>query len=552
MVPVPENGDHANGHEAAVQDDRVCPPMGLTSSDFEGIATQVSKDIAEYYENIHERPVLPTIEPGYLQKLLPHSAPEQAENWSDIRSDMESKIMPGITHWQSQKYMAFFPANSTYPSILAEMWSAALTSANFNWICSPAVTELETVVLDWMAQALHLPPQYLSHGKGGGVIQGSASEAVATIMIAARERYLKTLIGEKHFSDDSEREDFEFAVRGKMVALSSSETHSSAKKAATITGVRYRAIPATAEHGFALQASSLRSTLESLTSQGLHPFQLTVNLGTTNTCAIDDFAAIAAVKKDYPNLWIHVDAAYAGAALVLPEYAALAEHFSSFDSFDMNMHKWLLVNFDCSLLYVQNRRDLTDALTATPAYLRNSYTDSGLVTDYRDWQIPLGRRFRALKIWFVVRMFGLNGMREHIRHHLKLGDLFASLVRSRSDLFEIMTPPAFALTVLTVKPPRQGDALPISAQADPRPFQDSNKLGGEAKETAGDANDLTRKVYELIDADKEIFLTASVIGGVYAIRVVSANPLAEEKYIRKAFQILVDAAEKVLARTKIE
>ncbi|KAF2222686.1 pyridoxal phosphate-dependent transferase [Elsinoe ampelina] len=540
----------SNGHMASVLDERPVPPLGMVSGDFEQRAADVVKDIANYYDTLHDRPVLPSIQPGYLQKLLPTSAPEEPESWSSIRSDIESKIMPGITHWQSQKYMAFFPASSTYPSILAEMWSAALTAANFNWICSPAVTELENVVMDWMAKALHLPSQFLSNGTGGGVIQGSASEAVATVMIAARERYLKTLTADKTFSSDEEREDFEFTMRGKMVALSSSETHSSAKKAATITGVRFRSIPATAEHNFSLQASSVRSTLESLTAPGLHPFQLTVTLGTTNTCAIDDFAAIAALKADYPNLWIHVDAAYAGAALILPEFAHLTQHFPSFDSFDMNMHKWLLVNFDCSLLYVQNRRDLTDALSVTPAYLRNAYTDSGLVTDYRDWQIPLGRRFRALKIWFVARTYGLKGMREHIRHHLRLGDLFASLVRSRQDLFAILTPPAFALTVLTVKPSEKARVEVQNGEADPRPYEESEKLGVEGDEGVKEANEVTKEVYEVIDGEKEIFLTASVIGGVYAIRVVSANPLAEEKYVRRAFDVLVEATERVLEKRR--
>ncbi|TKX19311.1 L-aspartate decarboxylase-like protein [Elsinoe australis] len=539
----------ANGQSSTIQDQRPVPPMGMTSQDFEVRAEEVIKDISSYYNTLQDRPVLPSIEPGYLQKLVPSSPPEDGEPWSNIRSDIESKIMPGITHWQSQKYMAFFPANSTYPSILAEMWSAALTSANFNWICSPAVTELENIVMDWMAQALHLPSGFMSQGKGGGVIQGSASEAVATTMIAARERYLKTLTANENFSSESDREDREFTLRGKMVALASAETHSSAHKAAMITGVRYRSIPTSAKDNFSLRAPAVRSTLEKLTAQGLHPFHLTLTLGTTNTCAIDDFAAIAALKADYPNLWIHVDAAYAGAALVLPEYTHLTEHFSAFDSFDMNMHKWLLVNFDCSCLFVQNRRDLTDALSVTPAYLRNSYTDSGLVTDYRDWQIPLGRRFRALKVWFVVRTYGLKGMREHIRHHLKLGDLFAGLVRERADLFEILTPPAFALTVVTVKP--RGGALRVEGQGgDPRPYEESDKIVKieQDNEKLKEANEVTKEVYQVIDGEKEIFLTASVIGGVYAIRFVSSNPLAEEKYVRRSFDILVDATERVLAK----
>lgn len=532
-----------------VTDERVAPPMGLTTADWETAAATVVKDISHYYDTIQDRPVIAKIKPGYLQKQLPSRAPESGESWESIRADIESKIMPGITHWQSPKYMAFFPANSTYPSILAEMWSSALTAANFNWICSPAVTELETIVLDWMAKALHLPADFTSATKGGGVIQGSASEAVATAMIAARERYLRKLIAVESFATDEEREDRMYEIRGKMVHLNSDQTHSGAQKATMITGVRHRSIPTGPD--FRLHGSALRKALEECRQKGLHPFMLTCTIGTTNTCAVDDLAEIAEVKRDYPDLWIHVDGAYAGAALVLEEFKHLTEHFDAVDSFDVNMHKWLLVNFDCSAFFVRNRRDLTDALSITPSYLKNEYSESGLVTDYRDWQIPLGRRFRALKLWFVVRTYGLKGMREHIRHHLKLGDYFAELVRSRSDLFDIVAPPAFALTVLAVKPrPKVAVADGVANGNDPRPYEESQQavLPRQNDEVLKEANEITKEVYQAIDDEKEFFLTASVMGGVYGIRVVSANPLAEEKYLKKVFDVLVSTAEKVLDR----
>ena len=182
------------------------------------------------------------------------------------------------------------------------------------------------------------------------------------------------------------------------------------------------------------------------------------------------------------------------------------------------MHKWLLTNFDASCLYVRKRKDLIDALSITPSYLRNEFSESGLVTDYRDWQIPLGRRFRSLKIWFVLRTYGIKGLQEHIRKHVKFGEVFAGLVKSRNDLFEIMTGPSFALTVFTVVP----------------------KVAGKAEQ-----DKITKDVYELVNKRAEIYITSSVIGGVYAIRVVSANPLAEERNIRKAFQILVETTEEV-------
>lgn len=538
-----------NGSTNTVKDQRTVPPMGMTSDQFTIAAHSAVSDISSYYDELHSRQVVPSIEPGYLRKLLPTSAPQVSESWDDIRSDIESKIMPGITHWQSPNFMAFFPASSTYPGILGEMWSAALTAPAFNWLCSPAVTELETIVLDWLAQMLALPEAFHSHGTGGGVIQGSASEAIVTVMVAARERYIRNILDREAITDEEEKEDRACELRGRLVALGSNQAHSSTQKAANIAGTRFRSIQVSRENNLALTGKELREKIDILRAKGLEPYYLTVTLGTTNTCAVDDFESIAAVKKDYPDLWIHVDAAYAGAALVCEEYQHLTKSMATFDSFDMNMHKWLLTNFDASCLFVQNRKHLTDALSITPAYLRNAFSDKGLVTDYRDWQIPLGRRFRALKIWFVIRTWGVEGLKTHIRHHIKLGELFVSLVKSRSDLFSILVPPSFALTVLTVNPTPRKALQAVSNGADPRSYEDQNVpvVPKQSEEELKEANEITTEVYSLIDSRKEVFLTSSVVGGVNAIRVVSANPLADEAGIRKAFDILVSTTEEVLA-----
>ena len=284
--------------------------------------------------------------------------------------------------------MAFFAATTTYPSMLGELWSAALSAPAFNWICSPVVTELETVVLNWFAQILNLPETFLSKGEGGGVIQLSASDAIATALVAARERYIRRQLERGGVTDPDDIEDRSCEIRSKLVALGSDQAHSSTKKAATVAGTRFRTVATHASDAYALTGSELRRKIEELHANGLYPCYLTVTLGTTNTCAVDHFESIAGVAKDYPDIWIHCDAAWAGSALILPEYQHYSRQMSFVDSFNMNMHKWLMVNFDASLLYIQKRRDLTDTLNITPAYLRNEYTDSGLVTDYRDWQIP--------------------------------------------------------------------------------------------------------------------------------------------------------------------
>jgi aromatic-L-amino-acid decarboxylase len=522
----------------------------MTGEEFQKAGLSTINEIEKYYSGITTRDVLPSIEPGYLRKLLPASPPQHGEAWPEIEKDIERAIMPGITHWQSPRFMAFFSASSTYPGMLGELWSAALTAPAFNWICSPAVTELETIVLDWLAQALALPEIFHSHGTGGGVIQGSASEAIVTVVVAARERYVRRQIEREGLVDANAIEDRSCEIRAKLVALCSDQAHSSTHKAANIAGTRIRKLSTRREDAYALKGGNVRKKIEELISQGLFPYYLTVSIGATSTCAVDDLVEIAEVANDYPDIWVHCDAAYAGAALVLPEYQHLSKQLAFLDSFNMNMHKWLLTNFDASCLYVQKRRDLTDTLGMTPAYLKNQFTDSGLVTDYRDWQIPLGRRFRALKIWFVMRTWGVAGLQEHIRHHIALGKLFADLVRSRSDIFSILSPPDFALTVLTVVPRNAGRPGNIKAAdgGDPRPDQDSEvsvqPLVDDANIKA--ANDVTEKVYNIIDSSREYFLTSTLVGGVYAIRVVSANPLAEEKYVRDVFENLVKAAEKVL------
>lgn len=534
-------------------DTRSVPPLGMSGQQFQDAAVSAITEIENYYSTVSSREVVPSIAPGYLQKLLPTQPPVQGERWEAIAADIERTIMPGITHWQSPQFMAFFPANSTYPSILGEMWSAALTAPAFNWICSPAVTELETIVLDWLAQMMALPPKFHSSASGGGVIQGSASEAIVTVMVAARERFVRRQVEREGVTDPDEVEDRSCELRARLVALGSDQAHSSTKKAAIIAGTRFRSIATERSNGYGLTGSQLRRKIEALKSKNLEPYYLTVSLGTTNTCAVDDFASIAEVAKEHPDVWIHCDAAYAGAALILPEYQHLSKSFAFVDSFDVNMHKWLLANFDASCLYVRNRRDLTDALSITPAYLRNQFTDSGLVTDYRDWQLPLGRRFRALKIWFVIRTWGIEGMQKHVQHHIALGNLFADLLRSREDLFSILTPPAFALTVFTVSGSHH--QLPLneaSDNGDPRPDEGGQIPSQRSTEDhrLQAADQLTKDVYTIIDEKKEFFLTSTVVGESFAIRVVSANPLAEEKFVRQIFDELVSATESVLAKRK--
>ncbi|KAI0013137.1 pyridoxal phosphate-dependent transferase [Xylariaceae sp. FL0662B] len=500
----------------------------MDSKQFREAAISSIDDIVKYYDNIEQRRVASNVEPGYLRKLLPDEAPQDGEAWAEIQKDLEAKVLPGITHWQSPNFLAWFPASSSFPAMLGEMYSSAFTGAAFNWICSPVVTELETVVLDWMAKVFSLPECYLSTGptNGGGVIHGTASEAIATVLVAARDKYLREATA--HIADEEEREDAIALRRAKLVALGSVATHSATKKAAQIAGVRFRAVPVHAADGYKLTGAELRKTILALRARGLEPFYLTATLGTTDTCAVDDMDSIADVLAELAppgpgELWVHVDAAYAGAALVCPEYQGLAPVLARFHSYNVNLHKWLLVNFDCSALYVRNRTHLTDALSVSLPILSNLYTDPGLVTNYRDWQIPFGRRFRSLKVWFVVRTYGVNGLRAHIRKHVGLAERFAGLLRGRPDLFEILTGPRFALTVFKLR--GRGDDATLEEQ-----------------------NAATKKMYDAVVAEGKIFLSSTVVGGVFAIRHCPATPFVEEHHVLKHFEILAEAAERTLAQ----
>ncbi|KAJ3147138.1 hypothetical protein HK101_002254 [Irineochytrium annulatum] len=501
--------------------------------------------IARYYEELETKKeetledvrlkfclitVLSDVQPGYLAKLLPTEAPEGPESFDLIAKDFDDKIMQGITHWQSPNFFAFYPANSSFPGILGDMYSDMVNCIGFNWQCSPACTELETIVLDWMAKAIGLDDSWLSHGAGGGSIQGTASEAVAVVLIAARQRKLDELRAERNLTDEEV-----WAIQGKLIAYGSTQTHSCTKKAATIANVRFRTIDVDADSR--LRGETVRSVIEEDLAAGLIPFYLTVTIGTTSTGATDAIPEIVDDLRDLERagpagkIWVHVDAAYAGSALVCEEFRSHAAGVDGADSFDFNMHKWMLTNFDCSLLWVKERRHLLNALSITPVFLRNSASDAGLVTDYRDWQLPLGRRFRALKIWFVVRSYGLEGIRAHIRRHVALAHRMADKVRSRPDLFEMATGPNFALITFRV----------VAGSGVNGHAANGVEAGAEVKRV----NVLTKKVFDRVNEEGRIFLTHTIVHGKDLIRFVPGSPWTEEKHIDSAFEVIVKTVTEV-------
>uniref|UniRef100_A0A3P8VPS6 Aromatic-L-amino-acid decarboxylase n=1 Tax=Cynoglossus semilaevis TaxID=244447 RepID=A0A3P8VPS6_CYNSE len=398
--------------------------------------------VADYYENIEKRPVFPDVEPGYLRSLIPSEAPVDPETYEDIMKDVERVIMPGVTHWQSPNFFAYFPANSSLPALLADMLSGAIGCIGFTWAASPACTELETVMLDWLGKMLQLPECFLAgtDGQGGGVIQGTASEATLMSLLAARCKTVRRV-------QASNSQLLEGEIFSKMMAYTSEEAHSSVERAAQIAGVMIRKVPT--DDTYAVRGEMLKKMVEMDKAAGLIPFYFCATLGTTPSCAFDHITELGPICND-ENMWMHVDAAYAGSAFVCPEFRHLLNGIEYANSFDFNPHKWLLVNFDCSAMWVKNRADLIGAFKVDPLYLKHENQESGLVTDYRHWQIPLGRRFRSLKMWFVFRLYGHKGLQSHIRHHVTLAKEFESLVRA-DKRFEICAEVILGLVCFRLK-----------------------------------------------------------------------------------------------------
>ncbi|XP_015422358.1 PREDICTED: aromatic-L-amino-acid decarboxylase [Myotis davidii] len=325
----------------------------MDASEFRRRGREMVDYIADYIEGIEGRQVYPSVEPGYLRPLIPSCAPQEPDTYEDIMKDVEKVIMPGVTHWHSPRFFAYFPTASSYPAMLADMLCGAIGCIGFSWAASPACTELETVMLDWLGKMLRLPEAFLAEkgGAGGGVIQ-----VVAT-------------------------------------------------------------------------------------------------LGTTPCCSFDCLSEVGPLCN-WEDLWLHVDAAYAGSAFICPEFRHFLDGVEFADSFNFNPHKWLLVNFDCSAMWVRKRADLTGAFKLDPVYLRHGHQDSGLITDYRHWQLPLGRRFRSLKMWFVFRLYGVTGLQAHIRKHVQLAREFEAAVQ-RDPRFEICAEVTLGLVCFRLKGPNK-------------------------------------------------------------------------------------------------
>ncbi|XP_034248276.1 tyrosine decarboxylase [Thrips palmi] len=475
----------------------------MDSDEFRVRGAEMVEYICRYLEQLPERRVVPSVEPGYLKHVIPKEAPEHGENWDDIMADVENKIMPGVTHWQHPRFHAYFPAGNSFPSILGDMLSDGIGCIGFSWAACPALTELETIVVDWLGKAIGLPKDFLAlaeGSKGGGVIQTSASECVLVCMLAARAQAIKRLKLQEPGAEEG-------VLLGRLMAYCSKESHSCVEKAAMISFVKLRILEP--DQRCSLRGPTLRQAMEEDEAAGLVPFFVSTTLGTTSCCSFDNLMEIGPVCRRFPCVWLHVDGAYAGNSFICPELKPLLDGIQYADSFNTNPNKWLLTSFDISCLWVRDRLRLTSALVVDPLYLQHGYSESAI--DYRHWGVPLSRRFRALKLWFVMRSYGIEGLRQYIRHHIKLAKSFEARV---------------------LKDPR---------------FEVCNevKLGLVCFRLCG-SDQLNMKLLSNINASGRLHMVPATVLDKYIIRFCVTAQNATEEDVEHAWQVITEVASVLL------
>lgn len=491
----------------------------MSDEQFQSLIGRVVAFAQDYWSRLEELPVRSTVKPGEVMAKMPARAPMKGadpQEWNRVFEDLESIVVPGLTNWQSPNFFAFFPANISEPAIVGELLSACMGVQGMMWATSPACTEVEVRVLDWLVEMLGLPESFLSTSpNGGGVIQATASESTLAALLAARRRARRSGVD-----------------ASKMTLYTSNQAHSSIMKAAMVAGFadgaddfsRVRMVDV--NHDFSMRTESLAARMREDRDAGFVPIFVCGTIGTTGTTAVDPIEAIARVideqVKDGHRPWLHVDAAHSGAALVCPEFRWMSRGVDRADSFCFNPHKWLLTNFDCDCFWTSDRGSLIESMSITPEYLRNAASDAGTVTDYRDWHVPLGRRFRSLKLWLVIRHYGVEGLRAFVRSHISMAQVFESLVR-RDDRFEIVAPRTVNLVCFRLRP-LEGEP---AAQTDAR----------------------NRRLLERVNATGKMYMIHTVVPRVenrpptFTLRMAIGAVRTKEEHVRAAWETIRAAVD---------
>ncbi|KAJ4763819.1 L-tyrosine decarboxylase [Rhynchospora pubera] len=478
----------------------------LDPAEFSDESHAVIDFIADYYRTVENYPVRSQVKPGYLSKLLPKQAPLFSEPIDSILEDIRHDILPGLTHWQSPNFYAYFQANASTAGFLGEMLCSGLNVVGFNWISSPAATELENIMMDWMAKLLKLPPCFLFSGGqgGGGVLHGSTCEAVVCTLVAVRDRTLR-----KNGHD----------AISKLVVYASDQTHSTVQKAVRIVGIppaNFRIIRTSAASGYSLTAHSLRAAIEADVANGFVPVYVCATVGTTAVGAVDPIRDLGKVSNEF-GAWYHVDSAYAGSATICPEFRHYFDGVELADSISMNPHKWFLTNMDCCCLWVKKPSELVDSLSTNPEYLRNKASEGNEVVDYKDWQISLSRRFRAIKLWVIIRRYGVINLVEHIRSDVAMAKQFEMMV-SMDKRFEVVVPRKFSLVCFRLKPRFDED----------------------------DASSINQRLMETVNSSGRAFMTHAKVDGMFVLRFAIGTTLTEMRHVEMTWKLIQAKAKDIL------
>ncbi len=470
----------------------------MNPDDFRRHGHQLVDWMADYMRDVGTLPVTPAVRPGDVLRQLPSSPPENGEPFDTLLQDFTRIIVPGMTHWNHPGWFAYFPANNSPPSVLAEMLTATLGAQCMSWATSPAATELEQLTMEWLRQMLGLPKDFT------GVIQDTASTATLVALLSARERATQHAAGVTGLA----------ATGARLTVYASSEAHSSIDKGVKLAGYgleQLRRVPV--DQAYALMPDVLDRMIAADREAGLVPACVVATVGTTSSTAIDPLPRIAEVCRRHA-VWLHVDAAYAGAAAMVPELRHLFDGVEQADSFVFNPHKWMLVNFDCSAYFVRDRDALLRTFKVSPEYLRTA--EDREVVNFRDWGIQLGRRFRALKLWFVIRSYGLEGLRALVRKHVALARELAGWIEAAPG-FELMAPVPLGLVCFRYRPTEMG-------VDDPR------------------LDDLNAALLARVNATRRVHLTHTRLGGEYVVRVAIGQRQTERAHVEEVWRLIQEAA----------
>ncbi len=471
----------------------------MTPAEFRKYAHELVDWMAGYMENVEKYPVKSQVRPGEILNRLPDAPPSAPESFAGFMKDFEEIIMPGITHWQSPNFFAYFPANTSPPSILAEMIISTLSTQCMIWETSPAAAELEEKMMIWLRDLISLPEYF------EGVIQDTASTSTLAAILTAREKATC-------FASNEEGS----FISGKLRIYCSGQTHSSVEKAVKIAGIgRKNLVKVPVRNDYSMDPLKLQEAIEDDRDKGFIPCCVVATIGTTGTTAVDPLRAIGEICAEN-DIWLHVDAAMAGTALILPEFQWMLDGKEYIDSFVFNPHKWMFTNFDCSAFFIRHTELLIKTFEILPEYLKTR--TRGIVNDYRDWGVPLGRRFRALKLWSVIRMYGTDALREKIRTHIHIAGELAKLISAEAG-FEILAPVVINVVCFRYKPEGAGN-------------EELNRIN----ETLN---------HRLNDSGK-IYLTHTMLDGRYTLRMVTGQTNVTMDHVTRAWELIRTTAHEIL------